>query len=91
MKDTIFVILARWRKKPTRELVEETTKLIHQATKEGAKILGMYWTFGRYDSVTIAEGPDVKAAMKALLRFGDFVSTETMVALPAEEASKLVE
>jgi hypothetical protein len=29
--------------------------------------------------------------MKALLRFGDFVSTETMVALPAEEASKLVE
>jgi uncharacterized protein with GYD domain len=91
VKGMIFIVLARWRKKPTKEMVREATRLIEQTTKEGAKILGMYWTFGRYDSVTIVEGPNEKAAMKALLRFGDLVSTETLVALTAEEAAKLVE
>lgn len=86
-----FVILARWRKKPTRDMVEQTSKLMELATKEGAKILGQYWTFGRWDVVVIAESPDEKAAMRELLKFGDFVSTETLVALPAEEAAKLVE
>jgi len=86
-----FVILARWRKKLTREMVEETSKLMEQAAKEGAKILGQYWTFGRWDAVVIAEGPDEKAAMTALLRFGDLASTETLVAIPAEEAAKLVQ
>jgi len=85
-----FIILARWRKKPTKEMVAETNRLVEQATKEGGKILGMYWTFGRWDVVAIAEGPNEKEAMRILLKFGDLVSTETLVALPAEEAVKLV-
>jgi len=86
----IFIVLARWRKKPTKEMIAEANKLKEYATKEGVKIKGTYWTFGRWDTVTIAEGPDEKTAMKALLRFGDLVSTETLVALPSEEATKLV-
>jgi uncharacterized protein with GYD domain len=86
----IFIVLSRWRKKPTKEMVDEANKLIEGAAKEGGKILGMYWTLGRWDTVTIAEGPDEKAAMKALLRFGDLVSTETLVAVPAGEAVKLI-
>jgi len=86
----IFIVLARWRKKPTKEMIAEANKLKEHATKEGVKIKGTYWTFGRWDTVTIAEGPDEKTAMKALLRFGDLVSTETLVALPSEEATKLV-
>jgi len=61
------------------------------AGKEGAKFLGHYWTLGRYDGVTIWEGKDEKAAVKALLRFGDMLSTETLVAVPREEAVKLLE
>jgi hypothetical protein len=35
--------------------------------------------------------PDEKTHMKGALRFADLVSTESLVALPAEEAVKLVE
>lgn len=59
--------------------------------KEGNKILGQYWTLGKYDAVVIIEGKDEKSAMKALVRFGDIVSTETFVAVTREEALKLLE
>jgi len=61
------------------------------AKKEGIKFLGFYWTLGRYDTVVIMEAPDEKTAMKANLSVSDLVSTETMVAVPIEEAIKLVE
>lgn len=87
----LFVTLFRFKRKPTKEMLAETTKLFEQITKQGAKILGFYWTLGRYDGVVVIEGPDEKTAMKSLFRFADFVSTETLVALSMEEASKLVE
>jgi uncharacterized protein with GYD domain len=46
---------------------------------------------GRYDTLVIAEAPDEKAFMKAMLRLGDIVATETMVAVTREEAIRLVE
>jgi len=89
--EMIFITLAKWRKKPTKEMVAQSTKLFDQMVKEGSKILGRYWTLGRYDAVVITEGKDEKTAMKALLRFGDTVSTETLVAVTREEAIKLIE
>jgi hypothetical protein len=41
-------------------------------TKQGAKILEYYWTLGRYDAVTIVEGPDEKTTLKWLLLWGTF-------------------
>ena len=87
----IFITLARFRKKPTKETVAQTSKLFEQMVKEGNKILGQYWTLGKYDAVVIIEGKDEKSAMKALVRFGDIVSTETFVAVTREEALKLLE
>jgi len=87
----IFITLAKWRRKPTKETVAQSTKLFEQMVKEGSKIIGRYWTLGRYDAVVITEGKDEKTAMKSLLRFGDAVSTETLVALTREEAIKLLE
>ena len=87
----IFITLAKWRKKPTKESVAQSGKLFDQLVKEGSKILGMYWTLGRYDAVVIIEGRDEKVAMKTLARFGDIVSTETLVAVPRGEAIKLLE
>jgi len=87
----IFITLAKWRRKPTKEMVAQSGKLFEQMVKEGAKILGMYWTLGRYDAVMIVEGKDEKTAMKSLLRWGDLVSTETLVAVTREEAVKLLE
>jgi len=87
----IFITLARWKKKPTKELVAQSGKLLEQAVKEGAKLIGMYWTLGKYDAVLIADAPNEKAFMKAIMRWGDMLSTETLVAVPREEALKLLE
>ena len=87
----IFITLVRFRAKPTKEYLAESSKLFGQMAKEGVKILSIHWTLGRYDSVNIIEAKDEKAVMKAVLRFGDLVSTETLVAVTREEAVKLVE
>ena len=88
----IFISLGKFRKKPTKEMTAEVTKIVQNIAKEeGVKILSFYWTLGRYDTVVTMEAPDEKTAMKTNLRVSDFVSTETMVALSREEAIKLVE
>jgi uncharacterized protein with GYD domain len=87
----IFIVLAKFRRKPTKDSIAQSSKLFEQMTKEGAKILGHYWTLGRYDSITIIEGSDEKAAMRAAMRWGDILATETLIAVKREEAIKLVE
>ncbi len=84
----IFVTLSRLRGKPTKENIERTNKII--ASEPKVKVLGLYWTLGRYDTVLITEGPDEKTVMKMLLKAGDYAATETMVAVPREEAIKLL-
>ena len=87
----IFISLTRARKRLSKEFVAESNKIIEKAGKYGIRVMKIYWVLGRYDTVFIYEAPDEKAAMRELLKFGDFVSTETLIALPAEEAAKLVE
>lgn len=87
----IFVTLSKFRKKPTKDMTSEVTKIMQvMAEKESIKILSFYWTLGRYDTVVIMEAPDEKAAMKANLMVNEFVSTQTMVAVSREEAIKLL-
>ena len=87
----IFITLCKFRRKPTKGILAEIQKLMAKTTEQGSKILSFYWTLGRYDVVVTYEAPDEKAAMKGALSFGEFASTETMVAVPGEEAMKLVE
>jgi uncharacterized protein with GYD domain len=84
--------LGKFRKKPTKEMIAETSRLIEQGIKEtGGRVLGFYWTLGRYDTVLIIEGKDEKTYMKNVIRFGDLVASETLVAVNREEAIKLIE
>ena len=87
----IFVNLGRFRKKPAKDMTDEAGRLVKEMAKEGIKVLSWYWTLGRYDTLVIAEAPDEKTFMKAMLSLGDMVATETMVAVTREEAIKLVE
>ena len=87
----IFITLAKFREKPTKETIAKSEKLFQQLAKEGGKVLGVYWTLGRYDTVVITEGSNEKAAMRAVMRWGDLLSTETLVALKREDALKLLE
>jgi len=72
-----------------RPRMDQFTKTIEDLGKQGIKIR-IYWTLGRYDAVTIIEAPTEKDAMKILLPLQDVVDTETLVAIPREEAIKLV-
>jgi uncharacterized protein with GYD domain len=84
----IFVSLNRFRCKPTKANIEMSNKVL--ASDPKVKVLGFYWTLGRYDSVLIMEAPNEKTAMKILTQVGDYAATETMVAVPREEAIKLL-
>jgi uncharacterized protein with GYD domain len=87
----IFIVQGKFRKKPTKEMLAQVSKLFEQMAKEGTKFVGQYWTLGRYDITSIVEGKDEKTVMKALIRFGDILSLETLMAVPRDEAIKLVE
>jgi uncharacterized protein with GYD domain len=84
----IFISLNRFRGKATKEDIERSNKVL--ASEPNVKVLSFYWTLGRYDSVLIVEASDEKTVMKMLTKIGDYAATETMVAIPREEAIKLL-
>ena len=86
-----FITLTKWKKSPAKlkGTVDEFTKTLEELEKQGIK-MRIYWTLGRYDAVSIIEAPTEKDAMKHLLPFVDILDTETMVAIPREEAIKLL-
>ncbi len=54
---------------------------------KGIKIKGIYFTFGKYDSIIIFEAPTERAAMEFVMQtgFATQYTMETLVAVPAEE------
>jgi len=86
----IFVMLVKDKEKPTKELTAKATEILGELKKKGIKILGFYWTLGRYDDVIIFEAPTEKDAMKLAFDVKDYVDTETLVAIPREEGLKLL-
>jgi uncharacterized protein with GYD domain len=82
-----FITLVKFKKK---DFVAENLKMIEEESKKGIKYLSINWTLGRYDAVAIFEAPDEKEAMRMAICRADFLDMETMVAVPAEEARKLI-
>lgn len=54
-------------------------------------MVSAYWTIGRYDAIVTLEAPSERVALKALMRFGDYLNTETLLAVQREDAIKLLE
>jgi uncharacterized protein with GYD domain len=86
-----YIGLMKFRKQPTKETIRRNLELIEKDKSMGVKIHEIYWTLGRYDAIAIFDAPDEKAAMRMALERSDSMHGETMVAIPAEEARKLVE
>ena len=84
-----FITLTKWKQAPKKEVVDQATKTFEDLEKQGIKTR-VYWTLGRYDAVAIIEAPSEKDAMKTLIGFQGLVETETMIAVPREEAIKLL-
>jgi uncharacterized protein with GYD domain len=88
----IFVSLAKFKKTPgKKDLVEnDTAKMRTEWKKKGINVLNWYWTLGRYDAVVVFEAENEKEAMKMSIGISEWVTSETLVAIPREEAIKLV-
>ena len=86
----IFITFLKFKQKPTKAVIAQLDKGRDGLAKAGVKIIGTYWTLGRYDTVTIFEANDEKIILKGLMG-SDVASSETMVAVTREEALKLIE
>ncbi|MGA9098463.1 MAG: GYD domain-containing protein [Methanotrichaceae archaeon] len=83
----LFIALAKFKKKLSKEVVAENLKDIEDDMKGQVRYLGIYWTLGRYDTVVLFEAPNEKIAMNMALKRADRMDIETLVAVPADESS----
>jgi len=83
----LFIALAKFKTKLSKKVVARNMKDIESDTKGQVKYLGIWWTLGKYDTVVMFEAPDEKAAMNMVLKRADRMDIETLVAVPADEAS----
>jgi uncharacterized protein with GYD domain len=90
VKVLIFVSLAKFRKTPDKKEIGDTAKMIADWKSKGINILNWYWTLGRYDAVVVFEAESEKEAMKMSIEISEWVASETLVAIPREEAVKLL-
>ena len=86
----IFISLIKTKEKPTKETIDQANKMIDDLKNRNVKLLSHYWTLGRYDAVIIFEAPTEKDAMKLAIEVSEGSTIETMVAIPREEAVKLL-
>jgi uncharacterized protein with GYD domain len=85
----IFITMFNLKAPYQKENAEKATNVLENLERQGIK-MRVYWTLGRYDGVVFTEAPTEKDAMKAILGFQNLVTSETMVAVPRNEAIKLL-
>ena len=86
----IFVNLGKFRKKPDKGSAGDTVKRLEDFKKSGINVLNWYWTLGSYDTVFIFEAASEKEALKLAASISDWVATETLVAIPRQDALDLL-
>ncbi|MFQ6025339.1 MAG: GYD domain-containing protein [Nitrosopumilaceae archaeon] len=84
----IFIALVKFRKKA--EDAFEAGKKILENLPPGIKIINTYWTLGEYDAVWIYEAPNEKDVIRLGINSVDVTQTQTLVAVPRDEAVKLL-
>jgi len=84
-----FVALLKIKGKVTQALIE-VAKNSCKNPPPGIKYHSVFCTLGQYDFVITFEAPDEKEAMKLSIPWTEFCETQTMVAIPFEEALKLL-
>jgi uncharacterized protein with GYD domain len=85
--DVLFITLAKLRGAIDEEFSKKTEQFMKNPP-EGVKIHNVFYALGRYDIIILYEAPSEKEALKAGVFFIDKAATETLVAIPLEEARK---
>jgi uncharacterized protein with GYD domain len=90
-----YVVLYRFTeqgRKSVRDTVKRAAEIRKQNEARGFKVLGHYWTQGRYDLVAVVDAPSEEAMVAGLFGIAETgnVASESMRAFTAEEMQKLL-
>ena len=90
-----FVSLVNWTDqgiKAFKDSAERADAFAALVEKGGGKLVGLYWTLGEFDLVTIFEAPDAETATAALLQVGALgnVRTKTLQAFDRDAFQAIV-
>ena len=90
-----YVVLYRFTREG-RKNVKETVKRAEEVRKQnearGFKVIGTYWTQGRYDLVAVVDAPSEEAMVAGLFNIAEEanVSSESLRAFTAEEMQRIL-
>jgi uncharacterized protein with GYD domain len=89
-----YVVLYRFTdqgRKNIRETVKRAAEVRKRNEERGFKIVGHYWTTGRYDLVAVVDAPSDEAMMAGMLGITEAgnVSSETLHAFTDKEMEQI--
>jgi len=90
-----YIVLYRFTeqgRKNVRETVKRAAEIRKQNEARGFKVLGHYWTQGRYDLVAVVDAPSEEAMVAGLFGIAEAgnVTSETLRAYTAEEMKQVL-
>ena len=90
-----YVVLYRFTdegRKNIKDTVKRAQEIRRENEARGFKVIGHYWTQGRYDLVTVVEAPNEEAMMAGLFSIAQAgnVSSETLRAFTDQEMESLL-
>ena len=91
-----YVILANWTDQGIKNVKDTIDRMQHYRAiceQHGVKLINAYWTQGRYDMVTVIDGPDEQGVMASLFascQMGN-IRTETFRAFNEAEMSAILQ
>lgn len=90
-----YVVLYRFTaegRKKVKDTVKRAAEIRKQNEARGFKVLGHYWTQGRYDLVAVVDAPSEEAMVAGLFGIAETgnVSSETLRAFTAEEMQRIL-
>jgi uncharacterized protein with GYD domain len=79
--------------KDMRGTVKRAAEARAENEKRGFKVVGVYWTQGQYDLISIVEAPDEQAMVASLVNVtgAGNVHSETLRAFTAEEMAAILQ
>ena len=90
-----YVVLYRFTdagRKNVKESVRRASEVRKQNEARGFKVLGHYWTQGRYDLVAVVDAPSEETMVAGLFKIAEAgnVASESMRAFTAEEMQRIL-
>ena len=89
-----YIVLYRFTdqgRKNVKETVKRAAEVRRRNEERGFKVLGHYWTTGRYDLVTVVDAPSEEAMAAGLMGIAETgnVSSETLRAFTDAEMEQI--